>query len=134
MHAYDRFLPEWFNRIRSRQITLPRFQRFVAWGHSEVSGLLTSVLRGELTVPPLADNLGHPKIRLRDYWRRKRCSNITHNTRSADDGVEHRRYLTISAVTFAVDVAFELCRVNPVVEIPVTQNVSFTSPHSPATT
>lgn len=46
MHAYDRFLPEWFNRIRSRQITLPRFQRFVAWGHGEVSGLLTTVLRG----------------------------------------------------------------------------------------
>ena len=46
MHAYDRFLPEWFNRIRSRQITLPRFQRFTAWGHAEVSGLLTTVLRG----------------------------------------------------------------------------------------
>lgn len=46
MHAYDRFLPEWFNRIRSRQITLPRFQRFTAWGHGEVSGLLTTVLRG----------------------------------------------------------------------------------------
>lgn len=46
MHAHDRFLPEWFNRIRSRQITLPRFQRFAAWGHSEVSGLLTTVLRG----------------------------------------------------------------------------------------
>lgn len=46
MHAHDRFLPEWFNRIRSRQITLPRFQRFVVWGHGEVSGLLTTVLRG----------------------------------------------------------------------------------------
>lgn len=46
MHAHDRFLPEWFNRIRSRQITLPRFQRFTAWGHNEVSGLLTTVLRG----------------------------------------------------------------------------------------
>ncbi|NIA11900.1 MAG: DUF262 domain-containing protein [Nitrospiraceae bacterium] len=46
MHAHDRFLPEWFSRIRSRQITLPRFQRFVAWGHGEVSGLLTTVLRG----------------------------------------------------------------------------------------
>lgn len=46
MHARDRLLPEWFNRIRSRQITLPRFQRFVAWGHGEVSGLLTTVLRG----------------------------------------------------------------------------------------
>jgi len=46
MHAHDRFLPEWFNHIRSRQITLPRFQRSVVWGHGEVSGLLTSVLRG----------------------------------------------------------------------------------------
>ncbi len=46
MHAHDRFLPDWFNRIRSRQITLPRFQRFVAWGHGEVSELLTTVLRG----------------------------------------------------------------------------------------
>lgn len=46
MRAYDRNLPEWFNRIRSRQIALPRFQRFIAWGHSEVSGLLTTVLRG----------------------------------------------------------------------------------------
>src|SRR6266568_4768340 len=46
MHAHDRFLPEWFNRIRSRQITLPRFQRFVAWGQAEVSALLTTVLRG----------------------------------------------------------------------------------------
>ena len=46
MHAHDRFLPDWFNRIRSRQITLPRFQRFEAWGHSEVSSLLTTVLRG----------------------------------------------------------------------------------------
>jgi hypothetical protein len=46
MHAHDRFLPQWFNRIRSRQITLPRFQRFIAWGHGEVSGLLTTVLRG----------------------------------------------------------------------------------------
>jgi hypothetical protein len=45
MHAYDRFLPEWFNRIRSRQITLPRFQRFEAWGHGEISDLLTTVLR-----------------------------------------------------------------------------------------
>jgi len=46
MDARNRLLPEWFNRIRSRQITLPRFQRFVAWGHGDVSGLLTTVLRG----------------------------------------------------------------------------------------
>jgi hypothetical protein len=46
MQAHDRRLPEWFDRIRTRQITLPRFQRFVAWGHSEVADLLTTVLRG----------------------------------------------------------------------------------------
>jgi len=46
MHAHDRFLPAWFERIRQRQLTLPRFQRFTAWGHPEVSGLLTTVLRG----------------------------------------------------------------------------------------
>ena len=46
MHAHDRFLPEWFTRIKGRQITLPHFQRHVAWGHAEVSGLLTTVLRG----------------------------------------------------------------------------------------
>jgi hypothetical protein len=46
MHAYDRFLPEWFNRIRSRQITLPRFQRPVIWDSKHVSDLLTTLLRG----------------------------------------------------------------------------------------
>lgn len=46
MHAHDRFLPGWFDRVRSRQITLPRFQRFIAWGPNEVAGLLTTVLRG----------------------------------------------------------------------------------------
>lgn len=46
MEAHNRFLPEWFNRIRTRQITLPRFQRYVAWGHDNVSNLLTTVLRG----------------------------------------------------------------------------------------
>jgi uncharacterized protein with ParB-like and HNH nuclease domain len=46
MQAHDRRLPEWFDRIRTRQITLPRFQRFVAWGHGQVADLLTTVLRG----------------------------------------------------------------------------------------
>ena len=46
MHAHDRFLPEWFSRIRLRRVTLSRFHRFVAWGHGKVSGLLTTVLRG----------------------------------------------------------------------------------------
>lgn len=46
MQAYNRRLPDWFNRIRNKQITLPRFQRYIAWGHGEISGLLTTVLRG----------------------------------------------------------------------------------------
>jgi len=46
MNAHDRFLPDWFSRISNRQITLPRFQRHIAWGHNEVAGLLTTVLRG----------------------------------------------------------------------------------------
>ncbi|MHB8205213.1 MAG: GmrSD restriction endonuclease domain-containing protein [Desulfomonilaceae bacterium] len=46
MHAYDRSLPEWFYRIRSHQIALPRFQRFVAWEYGAVSAFLTTVLRG----------------------------------------------------------------------------------------
>lgn len=46
MEAHNRFLPDWFSRIRTRQITLPRFQRFEAWEHSAVADLLTTVVRG----------------------------------------------------------------------------------------
>lgn len=46
MEARNRLLPEWFERIRTCQISLPRFQRMVAWGPNEVAGLLTTVLRG----------------------------------------------------------------------------------------
>lgn len=46
MLAQNRSLLEWFNRIRSRQLTLPEFQRFTAWGQPEVAGLLTNVLQG----------------------------------------------------------------------------------------
>ncbi len=46
MEARNRPLPDWFERIRTRQISLPRFQRHEAWGPHEVSALLTTVLRG----------------------------------------------------------------------------------------
>ena len=46
MEARNRHLPEWFNRMSTGQIRLPRFQRYQAWGHSEVSDLLEAVLRG----------------------------------------------------------------------------------------
>jgi len=46
MEARNRTLPEWFERIRTRQISLPRFQRLEAWGSREISSLLTTILRG----------------------------------------------------------------------------------------
>ena len=45
MEARNRSLTDWFTRIRTRQITLPRFQRFEAWTHRNVAGLLDTVLR-----------------------------------------------------------------------------------------
>src|SRR5262245_35544763 len=46
VEARNRTVKDWFDRIRTRQISLPRFQRQEAWGHLEVAGLLTTVLRG----------------------------------------------------------------------------------------
>lgn len=46
MDARNRTVSEWFERIRTGQIKLPRFQRHEAWGHNEVSSLLEAVLRG----------------------------------------------------------------------------------------
>jgi len=46
MEARNRALPEWFNRIRSGQVRLPRFQREEAWGHDRVCRLLGTVLKG----------------------------------------------------------------------------------------
>jgi hypothetical protein len=45
MQAQNRLLPEWFNRIQTGQIKLPRFQRYEAWGAAEVASLLEAVLR-----------------------------------------------------------------------------------------
>lgn len=46
MDARNRPLADWFVRIRTGQIKLPRFQRHEAWGHNEISSLLETVLRG----------------------------------------------------------------------------------------
>lgn len=46
MEARNRTLTDWFTRIRTGQVRLPRFQRHEAWGHAEVAGLLEAVLRG----------------------------------------------------------------------------------------
>lgn len=45
MEARNRTLPDWLTRIRTRQITLPRFQRYEAWTHNLVTSLLNNVLQ-----------------------------------------------------------------------------------------
>lgn len=45
MEARDRSIDTWFNRIRSGQLRLPRFQRHEAWDFENVAGLLDSILR-----------------------------------------------------------------------------------------
>jgi len=44
MEARNRTLPDWFTKIRTRQIKLPRFQRFEAWTHHQVTAILNAVL------------------------------------------------------------------------------------------
>lgn len=44
MKAQNRLLKDWFPMVARGQIVLPRFQRFEAWGHGQVAGLLESVL------------------------------------------------------------------------------------------
>ena len=60
MEARNRPLEDWFERIQTRQIVLPRFQRFEAWTHRTVAGLLDTVLRelpaGALLVLDVGEN------------------------------------------------------------------------------
>lgn len=44
MEARNRNLADWFARVGSGQIQLPRFQRFEAWGSREVADLLQTVV------------------------------------------------------------------------------------------
>jgi hypothetical protein len=45
MQARDRTIETWFNRIRTGQLRLPRFQRFEAWDYENVAALIDSILR-----------------------------------------------------------------------------------------
>src|SRR5258708_23735204 len=45
MDSRNRPLSEWLIRIRTGQIKLPRFQRFEAWPHANVTSVLNNVLR-----------------------------------------------------------------------------------------
>lgn len=46
MEARNRKLLDWFSRIRTGQLRLPRLQRGESWSHKEVGLLLESVVRG----------------------------------------------------------------------------------------
>ena len=46
MEARNRQVREWFGLVEKGHIMLPRFQRFEAWGHHNVTGLLDTVLEG----------------------------------------------------------------------------------------
>ncbi len=44
--AQDRYLPDWFTKIRTRQTVLPRFQRHEAWDHKKITNMLNTILNG----------------------------------------------------------------------------------------
>ena len=60
MEARNRLLPDWFTKVRTRQIVLPRFQRFEAWSRGQVTGLLNNVLQelpaGAVLILEVGDN------------------------------------------------------------------------------
>lgn len=43
--ARNRSLPDWFTRIRTHQLALPRFQRFEAWTQGNVTQVFNTILR-----------------------------------------------------------------------------------------
>jgi len=45
MEARDRSVEAWFNRVRSGQLRLPRFQRHEAWDYDNIAALIDSILR-----------------------------------------------------------------------------------------
>ena len=45
IEARNRLLPDWFTRVRTHQIVLPRFQRFEAWDHSRVTQMYNTILQ-----------------------------------------------------------------------------------------
>ena len=61
MEARNRNVREWLTRVKARQIHLPRFQRFEAWGQSLVADCLTNVIRhlpiGSALVLEVGDSL-----------------------------------------------------------------------------
>lgn len=46
INAQNRSLPDWFTRTRTCQTVLPRFQRFEAWSHANVTQMFNTILQG----------------------------------------------------------------------------------------
>lgn len=46
IEARNRTLPDWFSRVRSHTLALPRFQRHEAWSDSNITQLFNTVLHG----------------------------------------------------------------------------------------
>ena len=44
-NARDRKLSDWYERIRTGQLKLPRFQRFEAWDRGRVVGFLNTIVQ-----------------------------------------------------------------------------------------
>ena len=59
IEAKNRVLPEWFTRVRTGQLVLPRFQRYESWSHAEVVTLLDSILRGRPVGAALVLDIGN---------------------------------------------------------------------------
>lgn len=61
MEARNRTLKDWLTKIRTRQIALPRFQRFEAWSSNLIADSLTNVIRnlpiGSTLVLEIGDKL-----------------------------------------------------------------------------
>ena len=45
MEARQRLIKDWLTKVRTRQILLPRFQRYEAWGSNITADFLTSIIR-----------------------------------------------------------------------------------------
>lgn len=60
--AQNRSLPDWFARLRTRQTVLPRFQRFEAWGHAQVTQLFNTILQGLPVGAALVLNVGNEEL------------------------------------------------------------------------
>lgn len=45
MEARQRLVKDWLTKVRTRQILLPRFQRYEAWGPNLIADFLTSMIR-----------------------------------------------------------------------------------------